>query len=76
MERVVCGVRVRHDKMGWPGSGQVNWVCRSLVKTGQSSCGSGWVDPYFSEKFFIFYFFFNYKNKSMTTCLERMNKIN
>ena len=26
MERVVCGVRVRHDKMGWPGSGQVNWV--------------------------------------------------
>ena len=23
-----------------------------------------------------FFFFFNYKNKSMTTCLERMNKIN
>ena len=23
----------------------------------------------------IFHFFFNYKNKSMTTCLERMNKI-
>jgi len=24
----------------------------------------------------FFFFFFNYKNKSMTTCLKRMNKIN
>ena len=52
-ESIVLG---RHGKTG--GSGRVNWVCGSLVKTGQSSCGSGWVDPYFSEKFFIFYFFF------------------
>ena len=49
------------------------------VKTGQSGCGSielrvesSRVYPYFSNKFF----FFNYKNKSMTTYLERMNKIN
>ena len=67
-ESIVLG---RHGKTG--GSGRVNRVCGSRVKTGQSSCGSSWVDPYFSNKFF---FFFNYKNKSMTTYLERMNKIN
>ena len=70
-ESIVLG---RHGKTG--GSGRVNQVCGSRVKTGQSSCGLGWVGPYFSEKFFDFYFLFNYKNKSMTTCLERMNKIN
>ena len=26
--------------------------------------------------FYFFIFYFNYKNKSMKTCLERMNKIN
>ena len=30
----------------------------------------------FQISFFFSFFFFNYKNKSMTTCLERMNKIN
>ena len=33
--------------------------------------GSG-LPVFFKKKIF----FFNYKNKSMTTCLERMNKIN
>ena len=35
----------------------------------------GQVDPYFSNKVF-FFFFFQLQNKSMTTYLERMNKIN
>ena len=33
--------------------------------------GLGQVDPYFSDEFFL-----NYKNKSMATFLERINKIN
>ena len=67
-ESIVLG---RHGKTC--GSGRVGSI-GSQVKTGQSSCGSGWVDLYFSNKFF--FFFFNYKYESMTTCLERMNKIN
>ena len=50
---------------------QVNWVVGRVR--------SGWVYPYFSNKFFILFYFifiFNYKNKSMTICLKRMNKIN
>ena len=67
-ESIVLG---RHGKTG--GSGRVNRV------TGQNGSielrvESGWVYSYFSNKFF--FFFFNYKNKSMTTCLKRMNKIN
>ena len=72
-ESIVLG---RHGKIG--GSGRVNRVCGSigsLVKTGQSSCGSGRVG--FTRIFQTsFFFFFNYRNKSMTTCLKRMNKIN
>ena len=52
--------------------GQVGSI-EIAVQTGQLDCGSGWVYLYFSNKFF---FFSNYKNKSMITCLERMNKIN
>ena len=54
-ESIVLG---RHGETG--GSGRVNRVCgsiRSRVKTGQSSCESGWVDPYFSNKFFFFFSF-------------------
>ena len=48
------------------------WVRRVTGKNGSVGLwvGLGW------PVFFIFYFFLNYKNKSMTTCLERMNKIN
>ena len=46
---------------------------RVRFRLGQLGYGSGRVDPYFSNELF---FFFNYKNKSMTTFLERMNKIN
>ena len=42
----------------------VNWV------TGQVGF------TYIFQTIFYFLFFYNYKNKSMTTCLERMNKIN
>ena len=60
----------------------------SIGSAGQTGHGSKWVnqvggrvDPYFSNKFFnfiiyLFIYFYNYKNKSMITYLERMNKIN
>ena len=41
-------------------SGRVNWVADQVG---------------FTHIFQTNFFFFNYKNKSMTTCLERMNKI-
>ena len=43
---------------------QNDWFGSGQLVTGQ-------VYSYFSNNFF----FFNYKNKSMTICLERMNKI-
>ena len=49
-------------------SSWVNQVCRSnglWVIFKWVNQVVGWVDPYFSNKFF---FFLNYKNKSMTTC--------
>ena len=66
---------------------ELTWLFRvGLIGfAGQTSHGSKWVIfkrvnrvtgrvyPYFSNKIF---FFFNYKNKSMTACLEKMNKIN
>ena len=62
--------RVQVGSIGFTGRGskhvifkQVNWVAGRV--------GSGW--PVFFKQ--VFFFFFNYKNKSMTTCLERMNKI-
>ena len=57
----------RRGKMGR--SSWVNQVCRSnglWVIFKWVNQVVGWVDPYFSNKFF--FFFFNYKNKSMTTC--------
>ena len=48
----------------------LNGSIRLRVNQVLSRVGSGQVYPYFSK-----FFFFNYKNKSMTTCLERMNKI-
>ena len=47
-------------------------VAKWAVKQGQLDCGSSLL-VFFKQ---VFFFFFNYKNISMTTCLERMNKIN
>ena len=59
------------SRRGWVGSGQTShgskWVIFKRVNR-----VTGCVYPYFSNKLF----FFNYKNKSMTACLEKMNKIN
>ena len=62
--RIVMGDQTWQNMWVGSGSGCVNQV------VGQVRLGR--VDPYFSNKFF---FFSNYKNKLMTTCLERMNKI-
>ena len=68
-ESIVLG---RHGK-----TGRSDWVNRVTGQNGsiELRVGSGWVYPYFSNKLF-FFFFLNYKNKSMTTCLKGMNKIN
>ena len=59
-------ITFRRGKTGGLGQVGVNRVCGSIgsrfktghFKTGQLGRGSGWVDLYFSNKFFFFFFFF------------------
>ena len=66
-ESIVLG---RHGKTG--GSGRVYGSIGSRVNRVAGHVGLGL--PVFFKQ--VFFFFFNYRNKSMTTCLKRMNKIN
>ena len=64
----------RHGKMGGLGLslGRVNRVCGSFLNGLIGLRVRSDLPVFFKQVFF----FFNYKKKSMTTCLERINKIN